>query len=1306
MPSARLRPPVLLLRLVLLAVALSGRAAVGQAVGHAVAPAPPSAAAPALRFRHLGVDDGLPSAHVSDILRDRRGVMWFGTAAGVARYDGYRVRTYAHDDSDPASLPAGLVIQLLEDRAGALWVVTPGALSRYEPGRDRFTHFLVEDPATRPSGAPAREVLTVAEDSAGVLWVGTSRGLFTLDRRTGVARPYALPRPAYVMRLLAGRSGGVWVGTRTGLWHLRSAGDPAPRFHAHAPADPHALPDTLVLALAEDRAGDLWVGTGYGGAARLRAATGRFERFAHDPRNPNTIAKQRVPRLLPDRDGRGVWIGTENGGLDWLDPATRRVAHHRYSADRPSGIGSNSIWALHQGADGGLWVGTFSGGVDVQLPAGGAIRHHAAVAGDPTSLSYDAVPAFAEDPDGTVWVATDGGGLNHFDPRTGRFTRYTPDNSTLATEAVVGLLVDRAGTLWASAWGGGIGRFDRRTGRFRAYTFGTSNIPGINNYEFVQDRAGRYWLGAEGAEVVAFDPASGRFGRRFRLAPGGRALSSVLLLRELADGTFAAVVRDRGLAFLDVHTGAVARLTAGPGALASDRVYALLEERPGVLWVGSAGGLDRVERRGGAWARTGHWGPAEGLPGAAVMGVLPDAAGRLWLSGERGLARLDPRLPPGAPGAVRAYGRADGVQGGEFLMRSAFRARDGSLYFGGNQGFTVVRPELVADGAEAPAVAITGLQLFNRPVAAGAPGSPLARAPEATRALTLTHRQNVVTFEFAAPDYGAPPRTRYAYRLDGFDAGWQEVGAQHTAAYTNLAPGRYTFRVRATTRDGVWRGEGTAMDVTVTPPWWGTWWCRALAAAAALLAGWRWMHFRERRRVEVALGRQALEDPLTGLANRTLFRDRVDHALARLARAGPPAAGDAARTAVLFLDLDDFKTVNDSLGHHAGDALLRAVSARLLNATRGCDTVARLGGDEFAVLIENARGAADAHAVAGRIAQALRAPVPLDAAGPGAAGCEARVGVSVGIAFAEPGVDADALLRNADAAMYQAKAEGKGRHAVFDPALVAAAAERLELERDLAHALDRGEFSLAYQPIVALGTGAPAGAEALLRWRHPARGLVSPARFVPLAEASGLIVEVGRWVLDEACRAAAGWPLGAGGAPLQVAVNVSGRQLLHPALPAHVAGALAASGLAPGRLTLEITESVLMHDTAATLAVLHALKALGVRLAVDDFGTGYSSLRYLQQFPVDVLKIDKSFVDGVATAPHDAALARTIVTLGELLELRTVAEGVETAAQAERLRAMGCAYGQGYLFARPLDGAALEALLRAAAEPPPSARAA
>ena len=453
----------------------------------------------------------------------------------------------------------------------------------------------------------------------------------------------------------------------------------------------------------------------------------------------------------------------------------------------------------------------------------------------------------------------------------------------------------------------------------------------------------------------------------------------------------------------------------------------------------------------------------------------------------------------------------------------------------------------------------------------------------------------------------------------------------------------------------------------------------------------------ERKAAEAQLAHQAYHDALTGLANRAALRRRIARALA-----GAAARGRGANeVVVLLLDLDGFKRVNDSLGHPAGDALLVQVAERLLNATRGCDTVARLGGDEFAVLLENARGRPDAVAVAERVLHALRAPFVLA----GAEGrTEAVVGASVGIAqgavhdmASAPNDDAEArvsaLLRNADLAMYRAKAGGKGRYAFFEPSMHAEAVGRLELEADLRAALARSEFCLVYQPIVALDDERVVGVEALARWHHPLRGVVAPADFIPLAEETGLIVPLGRWVLGEACRQARAWDDAGRGHTLTITVNVSGRQLYDAGFVDDVRRALAASGLAPTRLVLELTESVMIDRPDLALERFTALKALGVRLAVDDFGTGYSALSYLQRFPIDVLKIDKSFVDGLGRGGVQGSLARTIVALGQALSLRTVAEGVEDADQRAALQEVGCPMGQGFLFARPLEPGAVAALL-------------
>ena len=523
-----------------------------------------------------------------------------------------------------------------------------------------------------------------------------------------------------------------------------------------------------------------------------------------------------------------------------------------------------------------------------------------------------------------------------------------------------------------------------------------------------------------------------------------------------------------------------------------------------------------------------------------------------------------------------------------------------------------------------------------------------------------------------------------------------------------------TLRHRIRRADGVWRqAETIAVDLTHEP------------AVGGVVLTMR--DVTERAALEAELAYQAYHDPLTGLANRAKFQDRVTHALER-AHAG--RAGHAVEhVAVVYLDLDDFKQVNDTRGHPAGDALLVAVADRLRRVTRGFDTVARLGGDEFAVLLEGMHAPADADVVVSRITQALAEPLGTDSR-------DTAVRASLGLVHAAPAATADELLRDADTAMYAAKSAGKGRAATFAPAMRDTMLDRVALEQDLRAAIsldglteddhrvgsgpnltlaDAGGFRLVYQPVVALDTGTVVKFEALLRWQHPRRGLVSPAQFIPVAEDTGLIVPLGRWVLRTACRQLRAWDDGVGEAAaatsgstgahgaghrtvqdgVQMAINISGRQLEDPDLVADVAAALAESGVAPNRVMLEVTETALMRDTARTLEVLHALKALGVRLAIDDFGTGYSSLSYLQRFPVDVLKIDKSFVDHVARGGADAALARTVVALGHTLGLTTVAEGIETAAQHATLSALGCTLGQGYLFARPLSAAEAEALLDA-----------
>jgi diguanylate cyclase (GGDEF)-like protein len=437
--------------------------------------------------------------------------------------------------------------------------------------------------------------------------------------------------------------------------------------------------------------------------------------------------------------------------------------------------------------------------------------------------------------------------------------------------------------------------------------------------------------------------------------------------------------------------------------------------------------------------------------------------------------------------------------------------------------------------------------------------------------------------------------------------------------------------------------------------------------------GWVATHedITEQRQSEVKIEYMAHHDALTDLANRVLLNDRLEHALARIQ--------NAEMVAVQHLDLDQFKTVNDTLGHPCGDKLLRIVAERLRTLVAEADTIARMGGDEFVIVQAAIADPADATSLAQRVIEALSEPYDID-------GQQAVIGVSIGISVGPgDGSNPDKLLRNADLALYRAKSDGRGTFRFFEPAMDLQMQTRRIMEQDLRRALPGGEFELHYQPVVNLASKEISGFEALIRWNHPTKGLISPATFIPLAEEIGFIVPMGEWVIRQACATAAQWP-----DHLHVAVNISAIQFRSPGLMQVIVGALAASGLAPTRLEIEITESVLLHNKEATLALLHQLRALGIRIAMDDFGTGYSSLTYLQSFPFDKIKIDRSFVKNITENSSSLNIVRAVAALANGMGMTATAEGVETAEQLHSIASEGCTEMQGFLFSKPLPAAEIE----------------
>jgi diguanylate cyclase (GGDEF)-like protein len=515
------------------------------------------------------------------------------------------------------------------------------------------------------------------------------------------------------------------------------------------------------------------------------------------------------------------------------------------------------------------------------------------------------------------------------------------------------------------------------------------------------------------------------------------------------------------------------------------------------------------------------------------------------------------------------------------------------------------------------------------------------------------------------------------YRRDGSDVSFArgDVAAPTTSDAVDLANG-WTVTTRGRRAPSGVVGDDRALGLLVV----GSLLSLLLGALVLVLGTGRARALRLVGQRTNELRHQALHDALTGLPNRALIMDRIEQLLARGRRHGTAGAA-------LFIDLDEFKNVNDTLGHAAGDRLLVAVASRLERTLRDVDTIGRMGGDEFVVLLDGEHLQVAPTLVAARLLDVLHQPFDLEGVN-----VPLVVNASIGIAQGDRSSPGE-LLRDADVALYQAKGAGKNRYEVFDPEMQTEVSERIELEFDLRSALEAGQFHLVYQPIYHLDDLTVAGVEALLRWDHPSRGVVQPDAFIPILEQTGQIREVGRWVLQEACRQMALWH--AQGDTLDISVNISGRQLDHDGIVEEVQDALLASGLEPRALIVEVTETALMRNADSTARRLQGIKDLGVRIAVDDFGTGYSSLAYLQRFPVDCLKIDKSFTNAISTSPESKALIATLVQLGRDLGLATLAEGVETLEQMDHLRGEHVDEAQGFLLARPLDAATLEAELLA-----------
>ena len=793
-----------------------------------------AAPAPTLRFEHLSVHQGLAQESVLAAAQDSDGFMWFGTQAGLSRFDGYRVITYRNNVADPRSLANNWVKVLYVDRSGRMWIGTDGGLDRYDPATRSFIHYVPAEKARRGNGN--RHVRAIADDGRAGLWIGTGDGLQHFDIASGKFEVWhhAKADPAsladdQVTALAVDAGGRVWVGTNAGLDSMA----PGARGFEHHPA-PHADPRfNVVQALLVDASQSLWIASlagletwkvGAPGAGGQRRVMG-----AQQGMQPGHMTV-----LYQDGDNN-VWVGSHVSGLYVWNQARRRFVNYRHTPGDNHSVADNQVSALYRDRVGTFWVGTWFAGVSrVDLNSGGFSR----IVRQPDSaapLADNKVRAILDDGPGKLWIGTNEG-LNHFDVETGLARVYrteTGNPRTLAGSVASALARGADGALWVGSTAG-VTRFDTRTKRFERISFAGGDPDANNIRGLLADRAGMIWVASRGG-VHQLDPITRQI-RTYRHDPADSA--------SLADNVARPILEDRrgqlwigtfdGLDMLDRASGKFTHYRhdpADPGSLSHDEVHFLLEDVKGVLWVGTAGGLNRMEALAGAGgkARFRRYLARDGLSDDGVAAMLEDGDGKLWVSTNTGISRLDP-----ATNRWRNYSAVDGTIEGAYFDGSALRSPDGMLYFGGFNGATAFRPSAIADNLIAPRAVITGFDIFNRPAELSHPG--LFNGPiESSSEVTLAAADSVFSLEFVALHYAAPERNLFAYQLQGFDEQWVSTdAARHFATYTNLDPGTYTFRVKAANKDGVWSASGASLVIHILPPWWKSWWFRSAALALVL----------------------------------------------------------------------------------------------------------------------------------------------------------------------------------------------------------------------------------------------------------------------------------------------------------------------------------------------------------------------------------------------------------------------------------------------------------------------------------------
>jgi PAS domain S-box-containing protein len=786
-----------------------------------------------IRFRHITIVEGLSQSSPRSIIQDRHGFIWIGTTDGLNRYDGYKFEVFKAQDNTT-------IFTMFEDTNNVLWLGTEASgLKIFNPSTGMFTRYL-HNP-TDSNSINNNRISVLYKDSTHTIWVGTENGLSRFDRnknqfihyRAVSGNTQSLSNNS-VQAICQDRSGILWIGTKSGGLN---AFDPIKEqftWYKNIPEDSTSISSNNVLSICQDIKGILWIGTSGGGLNRLDPATNKFSRYLNNPDDPCSLSDNYVTHIYEDKS-RVLWIGTENKGLCIFDRRKNVFFRYQNTQENPSSLSTNRIQAICEDADDNLWFGTRGGGINLYTKEAQKFAHYKPVYTDTASLSYKMVWEIFEDSQGIIWIGTDGGGLNRFDREQNKFTffKHDPKNpNSLSDNNIYVVHEDTKGMLWIGTRLGGLVCYDRKKGHFTNYRFNQEDSTSISCdwvMCLLEDRRGNFWIGTNGGGVNKFDRLRGTFKRyTFNQKDSANLWGDrIRFLIESRSGALWIGTLGAGLNEFDPITKAVRHYTFDTNntlSLSSDYLASICEDHAGTIWVGTYSGISRLDMQKKSFTR---FTTENGLPDNMIYDILEDNSGYLWISTNRGLSKFNPRT-----GEIRNFDEKDGLQSNEFNRGAACKSRTGELYFGGINGFNRFYPDSIICNTTVPRVVITDFSIFNKSVPVGPlkHGRTILQKPiYETNRIVLTHRENVFSFEFAALHFVSPEKNQYAYKMEGFDKEWNYSGHRRFATYTNLDPGIYTFRVKASNNDGLWNEKGIALTITILPPFWKTWWFILLA---------------------------------------------------------------------------------------------------------------------------------------------------------------------------------------------------------------------------------------------------------------------------------------------------------------------------------------------------------------------------------------------------------------------------------------------------------------------------------------------